>query len=399
MSKSMHLAFLQLLVASAVGSMRAQEEQGRQELRDEELIGTLELGDVKVRLSGYFDLELRDEQGFRRRFRFHRLVPMIDGQVSRRISFATEIEIEDGEDLSVEFAHLDYELSEQHSFRAGAILLPLGRLNLLHDSPIQELSDRPIVHRKVIPTTLRDAGFGLHGHIRLSDQESMIDSLDYELYLHSGFRGQDGSGAYLIDRSNGLRDARAHRQVKGLGTYEDNNNSLAATGRVSVKWPGAEIGVSGYFGSWDNRGDLDLGIGALDVEFSPRALASLEGSPLADLEFLFEGAIGDVETDSAARAAGVPDSAAGWYAQLGFKVFTSGGETPLFEEGGGLTLLLRHGRTDLDGARFERTVLGFNIRPNADRSVIKFEYQLNSEGGLQAGLRNDAFIASIATYF
>jgi len=378
---------------------------GRPRLTGEGLFGTVSEGETSIRLGGYFDFEYRDEEGQNRRFRFHRLVPLIEARVSDRVSFQTEIEIEDGNEVDVEFAHLDFLLTDEISLRGGVILLPQGKLNLVHDSPIQELTDRPLVTTLVIPTTLRDGGFGLHGSASLGDGEKTptFDAIDYELYLHSGYRGQDGAGNYLIDRSNGLRNARPHRKLTSLSSYEDNNNSIAVTGRVSTRRPGFELGLSGYHGKWDDQGELDLTMGMVDLEFSPGTLRSLEDTLFANWRFLFEGALGDIETDSAAQAAGVPDGVGGWYAQWGWRLdppsFLTSGDRPLFEDAGGITLLARFGRVDLDGARYERTVVGFNLRPNADRTVLKFEYQWNTQGGLATGPDHTAFVASIATYF
>ncbi len=141
----------------------------------------------------YFDFEYRDEQGKNRTFRFHRFVPLLEARVSDRVSFQTEVEIEDGSDLAIEFAHLDYLLTDSISLRTGVILLPQGRLNLVHDSPIQEFTDRPLVNRLVIPSTLRDTGIGVHGRLGLAgdDEEADPAGQDQKSYLA---RDQTGAG-------------------------------------------------------------------------------------------------------------------------------------------------------------------------------------------------------------
>ncbi len=53
---------------------------------------------------GYFDVEYRDEESQDHEFRFHRLIPFIYADIHERIRFATEIEIEDGSDVAIEFA-------------------------------------------------------------------------------------------------------------------------------------------------------------------------------------------------------------------------------------------------------------------------------------------------------
>lgn len=379
---------------------------GRPRLFGESLLGQYQIGESMIKLGGYFDLEFRDMQEGDPSFRFHRLVPLIEARISNRIRFQTEIEIEDGSEVSVEFAHLDYRLMRQLQFRSGIVLLPLGRLNLVHDSPIQQFTDRPLVSRKVIPTTLRDAGFGFTGEFPEIWGEG-TDLMTYEVYMISGYRGEkkDGSG-YLIDRTDGLRKARTSNSgnsVGGYKAYENNNGEFALQGRLALKGPGYEIGLSGYYGAWDNQGDLDLAQAVLDVDWSPAAMAALQDSWVSEFRFLFEGALSDIQRDAAAIAAGVPGSANGFYTQveyhLGVPVSWTLGEDPVVTPGGGFNLLYRYGQVDLDGGRFDRHTLGFNFRPNGDRTVFKFSYQWNGEGGSTPGKANNGFVASIATYF
>ena len=40
---------------------------------------------------------------------------------------------------------IDFEVHPALNFRGGIILSPLGRFNLAHDSPANELTDRPLV--------------------------------------------------------------------------------------------------------------------------------------------------------------------------------------------------------------------------------------------------------------
>jgi hypothetical protein len=370
---------------------------GRPRLGMQGLLPGFERGQFRIKIGGYFDLEYRDQENAKKRFRAHRFVPLFEGQVSEKIRFQAEVEIEDGGELGIEFAHVDWELHPNLAFRAGIILLPLGRLNLVHDSPIQEFTDRPLLDTKVIPTTLRDAGVGFHGRFPFGDEGP---SLRFEAVLHGGFRGQDKDGTYRIDRNNGLRLARPHGSTSaGFKEYEDNNDGFAFTGRIALRDPGYELGLSLHRGAWDNRGDLSLSTLALDAELSPAALPGLRDSIVADWIFRFEGAISNVERDAAARAGAVPGKLGGWYAEWGWKIPLGGQGKGIFEPGSRLTLLLRHGRVDLSGAGFERTVLGITLRPNQDKTVFKLEYQWNGERGTAPGEGNDALLFSVATYF
>ena len=77
---------------------------------------------------------------------------------------ASEIEIEEGgEEIKLEIAALDFEIHPALTFRGGVILSPLGRFNLAHDSPANDLTDRPLVSTEITGTALSEAGMGFYG--------------------------------------------------------------------------------------------------------------------------------------------------------------------------------------------------------------------------------------------
>ncbi|HEX2721942.1 MAG TPA: hypothetical protein VHM24_03430, partial [Gemmatimonadaceae bacterium] len=104
-------------------------------------------------IGGYVDLEFSTNFTTKARsFDQHRLVPFIYSEITDRLHFGTEIEFEhgvkienaDGEaegagEINVEFATMDYRFFEGLNLRGGVILSPLGRFNLVHDSPLNEL--------------------------------------------------------------------------------------------------------------------------------------------------------------------------------------------------------------------------------------------------------------------
>src|SRR3972149_1970922 len=70
---------------------------------------------------------------------------------------ATEIEFEFGGvgggrsgEVILEFATIDFLLTDWINWRGGYILTPLGKLNLVHDSPLQDFTDRPLVDQLII---------------------------------------------------------------------------------------------------------------------------------------------------------------------------------------------------------------------------------------------------------
>src|SRR6266705_7109887 len=142
-----------------------------------------------------------------------RFVPFFYADVTDRIKVASELEIEhgirsksndgSGIEVSLEFATIDYLMREPINFRAGIVLLPVGKFNLLHDSPLNDLSDRPLVDTLVIPTTLSETGAGFYGTF----YPTRWSKLDYELYVTQGF-SRFSEGTAVITADAGLRDAR-----------------------------------------------------------------------------------------------------------------------------------------------------------------------------------------------
>ena len=116
-------------------------------------------------VGGYIDHELQFTEGKdgsrskEHTFDQHRLVPFIYSDVSDRVKFATEIELEHGGpdisggvigesgEIKVEFATIDFLITDWLNYRGGIILSPLGKYNLVHDSPLQDLTERPMVNR------------------------------------------------------------------------------------------------------------------------------------------------------------------------------------------------------------------------------------------------------------
>ncbi|MHC4898162.1 MAG: hypothetical protein ACYTGW_13755 [Planctomycetota bacterium] len=351
----------------------------------------------KTRLGGYFDLEYHDRDTGDT-FRQHRLILLMEAEIDERTRFATEIELEDGNEVEVEFATLDYKLSEELGFRAGIILDPLGRLNLYHDSPYQELTDRPLMHRTVIPTTLREPGAGIFGTFRSSEEHDF--RVNYEAYGTIGFKGLDAAGTSFFDTSNGLRNGAPYKDAGGAGENKDNNDNVALVGRLSVEnsfrccnQPSVyEFGASFHTGDYDENEDNRLTIYAVDGRVV-----------IGNLELLGEYAYADIERDSFARTSGVPNDMRGWYVQADYKLFpdvlTQWEDKGYLGEGSHMTLVFRYGETNLGGFERTRTTVGFNFRPNRSMTVLKLEYQWNEEPGSTPNVDDSGFVASVASYF
>ena len=309
-------------------------------------------------IGGYMDHELfwSDDK---KTFDQHRFIPFLYGAVSDRIHVTAEIEFEhggripgDGE-VKLEFATIDVSFSEAVNYRGGVILSPLGRFNLIHDSPLNDLTNRPLVNREIIPTTLSEAGMGLYGTMYPS--ESAL--LGYEIYIVNGFNA-----------------AAAARIRSGRGSQKaDNNEEKSVVGRVNYSPVlGLDVGLSGHFGAYDDAGDESLTIVAVDGSWN-------RGAWEAKAEY------------ANASVGGAPaDSRFGYYAQLGYHFLP--GAVSVFPNSI-FTASARYDFIDLDASDETRYTFGLNFRPEED-TTMKLDYEIWDNDDDKTGV-----VFSVASYF
>lgn len=341
-----------------------------------------------VSVGGYMDLEFENFQNTNSTFDQHRWIINIGAELADRLRFYSEYEIEHGGPnasgggkAKVEQAWVDYLINDAINLRAGALLVPFGRYNIYHDSDLQDLMDRPLVARDIIPTTWTESGAGFYGEFNptLGDYEDA--TLGYEIYMINGLNG-------------GFSDVGLGEAKGSIET--DNNNSKAVVGRLLLSpFLGHELGISGYWGRYNGSDDISgVGVDLL--------------STWGPLELLGEFAYFDVDepVDS-----DVANFFKGYYLQANYHFWPEflndsflgrGFEDPTF------TLVARQGwaKIDDDGDAVgsgdneeERFTLGINYRP-IESWVFKLEYQWNNTENetLERG-DNNGIIVSTAMGF
>ncbi|MEM7231379.1 MAG: hypothetical protein AAF517_04360, partial [Planctomycetota bacterium] len=268
----------------------------------------------KVSIGGYFDVEYRNPSGSRHDFRFHRFVPSFYSDLHDRLRFASEVEIEDASIIEIEFSFLDFLITRYANLRGGVILSPLGKFNLIHDSPINELTDRPLVNTiGVLPTTQREIGIGLFG--TLTPVDSLWD-VKYEAYVTTGFKVLAADGETTVDNFRGLRDAKPSKTSLNTRAFDDNNDSFSGVGRISASpFLGSELGVSAHSGNYDENDRNNLTIVAIDGYFTVPEF-KLGDFPVGPVEFQGEAGYGAIERDALAGAADLPSKLWGYYVQM-----------------------------------------------------------------------------------
>ncbi|MGH7254555.1 MAG: hypothetical protein ACREI3_02150, partial [Nitrospirales bacterium] len=359
----------------------------------------------KAIVGGYTDIEYfnRANNGGVSFFDQHRLVPFIYGDVSDRVKFAAEIEIEHGGrdilgggqggmELGVEFMAIDYLITEPLNLRAGVILLPLGKFNLLHDAPLRDLTDRPLVDQFIIPAALRQAGIGMYGTF----YPTRLSKLDYEVYLTNGFTGfretptmaDPAATTGDITGSSGLRGAR-------LGRANDNNEGKSWVGRVAFS-PilGIEVGGSGFYGSYDPRLGRKLSIYAVDWTFQRGPWELIGEAAWAHAED------NRLELDGTTPS-GLPERMNGYYVQVNYhflpEFLVRLAPSHFRPEVSTFTAVVRWEETDLgqgisgNSTQFnelQRATFGLNFRPTEDTVMkVDFLYSPKSIGSENGGTK------------
>jgi hypothetical protein len=373
---------------------------------------------VNAAVGGYVDLEFaRDFDAGTTTFTQHRLIPFIFAEISDRLHFGTEIEIEyggpqsptrDGE-IKVEFAAFDIGLAEGLNVRAGALLSPLGKFNLIHDSPVNDLTDRPLVDNRIIPTTLTEAGAGVFGRLYPSSRSV----LTYEAYVVNGFNNSVLS--YGVNAGTGaITPAMNVRSARG-SLRTDNNPEKSVVGRVAFSpLLGVELGLSGHTGRYADGGSGGLTVAAVDAivararwellgEFATASLDvdAANEQPRARAAFL-AARPDTIGFGAAYAAAQFTTKQRGAYLQFNYH-FLQGG-VPGFPNST-FTGVVRADHLDLDADRDgnvqQRLSVGLNWRP-IEQSAVKLDYQWNwlTPTGASTSLPpSNRLVASVATYF
>ena len=340
----------------------------------------------RTRIGGYAEVHFRFERedGITDELTFdpRRFNLFTYTSVSDRVRVASELEFEEGgEEIKIEMAFIDFEINPGLTFRGGIILSPLGRFNLSHDSPANDLTDRPLVSTQLIPTALSEAGMGFLGAF----YPTATSRISYEIYGVNGF----SEGVILSDPDG-------TRMAAGKGNFEDNNQHPSWVGRLAISpQPAWEFGGSFHTGPYNKWKAEDL---IIDVKRSLTILALDWNVAWESLELLGEYARSSIDVPS--ESAIFQASQQGFYGQVNAH-FGRGWMTALPKSV--FTGVVRVGAVDFDadatGDNHRRLTVGLNFRPEED-TVFKLDYQrgwerdpFNNEVG------RAAFLFSVATYF
>ncbi|MBC7473674.1 MAG: hypothetical protein H7263_05240 [Candidatus Sericytochromatia bacterium] len=349
-----------------------------------------------VALGGYFDTEFIAPLGGNSYFNQHHLILQASSLFNDRIFFNTEVEFESGGisdenrngEVRIEQAFLDYKFSDWLNLRVGSLLIPVGRLNVLHDSDIRTTTARPLFSKTIIPSTWTESGLGFYGTAYPNEELEF----NYELYVTQGINDKISDGL-------GLSEAKP-------SPASDNNAGKAVSTRVSLSpFIGLDFGLGGYYANYDDNNKKALGMIVGDFNYK-----------LGAFELLGEGGFTafnpvDQKDDKGKVTSVLNGPMWGYYLEGHYNFFP---EFLKFSALGrdftnpSITLFSRIDQVDTDSSKINndrvQLCLGFNYRPITS-VVFKFEYQINLQNDIiikrdpTREKANNQFLASVAAGF
>lgn len=275
-------------------------------------------GEEATSLFGYGELNYNrfrsDERGSKADLR--RFVFGLAHRFNERLTFNSEVELEhavasaeDEGEIEIEQAYLDYRFSDAVNVKGGLFLIPLGILNLTHEPPTYYGVERNDVETRIIPTTWRELGIGVHGLLGAS-------GLNYDAGVTTGF-----NAGKLDEADTGIRSA--HQE----GSQADARD-LSLYGALNYQRPGLRVGGGLFTGNTGQNGQADptlRGVAARLTLWDMHAQYSRAGW---DLQALYaKGTLGDagrVNAVTAPQGFAAPKSLKGWYAQAAYHVYRRG---------------------------------------------------------------------------
>lgn len=236
-----------------------------------------------------------------------------------RLTLHSEVEIEhavvskdDEGEAEIEQAWINYRQSDSVNFKGGLFLIPIGILNETHEPPYYYGVMRNQVETRIIPTTWRELGVGVHGIFG--------DGFRYDVGVTTNF-----DSGKLDDPLTGIRSAHQEGQ-------QANARNLAVYGALNYRLPGLLVGGGVFSGDTGQNGVSNpvlQGVAARFTIWDVHAQYRVAG---LDLQALYtSGTLGDADKVTAAlfaadpaTAFAAPKSMKGWYAQAAYHVYKRG---------------------------------------------------------------------------
>jgi hypothetical protein len=247
-----------------------------------------------------------------------RLVVGINHRFNDRLTFQSEVEwehavvsSEDQGETEIEQAWLNYKVSDAVNVKGGLFLIPLGIINETHEPPTYYGVFRNEVETRIIPTTWRELGIGVHGLVG--------GGFRYDVGLATGF-----DSGKLEDPTTGIRSAHQEGQLA-------NAHDLAVYGALNYRRPGLLLGGGVFSGNTGQNGASNPALQGVPARFTMWELHSQYRVERLELQALYAyGTLGSSDHLNAAVGAtaatpfAVPKIMKGGYLQAAYHVYKKG---------------------------------------------------------------------------
>lgn len=304
-----------LFLLASVG-LWAQEEQLEMNSADR----LMNKRDQKLIIGGYGQIDynqpLIKDQSNNGTLDVHRLVLLFGYNFTDKLQLFTEIELEHVKEVFVEQAFLNYKFNKYIQVKGGLMLIPMGIVNELHEPTVYYGVERPLLDKKIVPTTWREIGLGIHGNI----QEI---SLKYQVYVVNGFLGYNDQAQFR--GSDGFRKGRQ----KGAESISSSPNLSAKIDYYGI--PRLKLGLATYLGK--SQSNLFDGLPDNDPQLLQQADSSVVDIAMfgVDATYRIEGVQvrgqlifvnnGNVDQYNDFGDADLGKQMFGYYAEVGYNVF------------------------------------------------------------------------------
>jgi hypothetical protein len=319
------------------------------------------LSPVMGNTGGYLSFEYtnghKDSDVYGRTFQ-NAEVGIIFSGFSQGFEYTAEMSLDQQRHFRIEQAWVGYSTSEQISMKFGVYPVPFGRYNQINRPHRTILVNTPLAVEYFFPNRWKNLGVLLEGR---------ISSIFYSTYI-----------------GNGLAEAEG---LNASQTFQDNNRDKGQGGKIGLELSeGLDLAYSRYWGKYDDAGERDLRLEALDGRIV-----------IAGIQFLYERIWGTIENPG-----GYPDGTAkGYSVQMNynmnrFRPFVCYQEA-VYEDryhGPGFLKDISAGQgISLSKKRWAAGVVYFPT-PNV---VFKLEYDWNKETG--AGRKDNVLVIQAALNF
>lgn len=311
-------------------------------------------GDGATHIGGYGELHYNSLDS-KDEIDFHRFVLFFGHRFNDWIRFSSEVELEHAlvkdtsnasgpGEVELEQAYLDFDLTPNHTARAGLFLVPVGIVNETHEPPVFYGVERNPVETNIIPATWWEGGAGLHGRLGTG--------FGYDLALTSGFKvPTTGSNAYKV------RDGR-----QKVAKADANNGAVTAR----IKWtgiPGVGVAATVHRQSDIAQGTIADSVAGTAILWETHA--TLERGPFG-LRVLYA----NWDLDGSGPKALGRDEQKGWYVEPSFRV------SPKFSVFARFNVWDNEAGDATDSKKKQKD-FGFNYWPH-EQVVLKFDVQRQS---------------------